>query len=47
VNFSLRTRYWFLIVPLLFAQRNALRRDLTFLKDAIEAHDSAYQKEPS
>lgn len=41
VDFTLRPRYWFLIIPLLLTQRSALRRDLTFLKDAIEAHESS------
>jgi Polyketide cyclase / dehydrase and lipid transport len=40
VNFTLRPLYWFLIIPLLLTQRSALRRDLSLLKDAIEAHES-------
>jgi hypothetical protein len=40
VTFTLRPRYWFLIIPLLLTQRSALRRDLSLLKDAIEAHES-------
>ena len=39
VTFTLRPRYSLLIIPLLLTQRRALRRDLTFLKAAIEAHD--------
>jgi hypothetical protein len=39
VTFTLRPRYSLLILPLLLTQRRALRRDLTFLKAAIEAHD--------
>ena len=41
VNFTLRRRYWLLIIPLLLTQRSALRRDLTLLKDAIEANESS------
>jgi hypothetical protein len=41
VTFTVRPRYWLLIIPLLLTQRRALRRDLTFLKVAIEAHDQA------
>ena len=41
VTFTLRPRYWLLIIPLLLTQRRALRRDLTFLKVAIEAYDQA------
>lgn len=41
VDFTLRPLYWFLSVPLLLTQRRALRRDLTFLKEAIEAHERA------
>jgi hypothetical protein len=40
VTFTLRPRYSLLIIPLLLTQRRALRRDLTFLKAAIETHDS-------
>jgi hypothetical protein len=39
VTFTLRPRYALLIIPLLLTQRRALRRDLTFLKAAIEAHE--------
>ena len=40
VTFTLRPRYSLLIVPLLLTQRRALRRDLTFLKAAIEADEN-------
>jgi len=40
VTFRLRPRYSLLIVPLLLTQRRALRRDLSFLKAAIEAPEN-------
>lgn len=40
VTFTLRPRYSLLIVPLMLTQRRALRRDLAFLKAAIEAHEN-------
>jgi hypothetical protein len=36
VRFRLRARYALLIIPLLMAQKGALRRDLEELKAAIE-----------
>lgn len=40
VDFHLRRRYFFLVVPLILSQKKALARDLASLKSAIEATSS-------
>jgi hypothetical protein len=39
VDFTLRARYCFLVLPLILTQRKALARDLRSLKDSIKANE--------